>query len=123
MQITKNIHLKELQCRCGCATPPEVLTNLVTLAFMLQRIRDFYGRPIRITSGYRCASHNMAVGGVSRSYHMLGMAADFNVDGIAPRVLAASVLGCMQDATILAGGLKAYTSFVHYDFRGVVTKF
>lgn len=43
--------------------------------YVLQPLRDFAG-PIKITSGFRCASVNEAVYGVSNSYHLYGRAAD-----------------------------------------------
>lgn len=43
----------------------------------LERLRSARGgRPLRIVSGYRCPTHNRAVGGASRSQHMYGTAAD-----------------------------------------------
>ena len=46
---------------------------------VLEPLRQHYGKPIRITSGYRCEALNRAVGGVGRSQHMLGEAADLSV--------------------------------------------
>ena len=46
---------------------------------VLEPLRQHYGKPIRITSGYRCEELNRAVGGVGRSQHMLGEAADLSV--------------------------------------------
>ena len=46
---------------------------------VLEPLRRHYGHPIRITSGYRCEELNRAVGGVGRSQHMLGEAADLSV--------------------------------------------
>lgn len=43
---------------------------------VLQPIRDAYGQPIIVTSGYRCPALNAAVGGVKNSQHVLGQAAD-----------------------------------------------
>jgi len=46
---------------------------------VLEPLRLHYGKPIRITSGFRCEALNRAVGGVRRSQHMLGEAADLSV--------------------------------------------
>jgi hypothetical protein len=46
---------------------------------VLEPLRQHYGKPIRITSGYRCPLLNAAVGGVTNSQHMLGEAADLSV--------------------------------------------
>lgn len=43
---------------------------------VLDPLREKYGKPIRVNSGYRCPKHNLAVGGASRSQHLLGEAAD-----------------------------------------------
>lgn len=50
--------------------------NVVALAEMLEKIRVKLGRPIYITSGYRCDRLNRLVGGVVNSEHRLGNAAD-----------------------------------------------
>ena len=49
----------------------EILVDCV-----LDRIREHWGHPIVVSSGYRCEALNEAVGGVKNSYHRLGMAAD-----------------------------------------------
>ena len=41
-------------------------------------LREHWGLPIRITSGYRCPELNEEVGGVEDSYHMDGCAADIS---------------------------------------------
>ena len=43
---------------------------------MLDKIRERYGKPIVVTSGYRCPELNKAVGGVKSSQHVKGEAAD-----------------------------------------------
>lgn len=43
---------------------------------ILQPIRDRWGKPIRVGSGFRCAELNRAVGGVKNSDHIYGCAAD-----------------------------------------------
>jgi len=43
---------------------------------LLQPIRDAWGKPIKVTSGYRCYKLNLAVGGSPTSAHVFGWAAD-----------------------------------------------
>jgi hypothetical protein len=43
---------------------------------VLQPLRDLYGGPITINSGYRSKGVNKAIGGVYNSHHMLGTCAD-----------------------------------------------
>lgn len=53
-----------------CCALDELIDNI------LQPLRERYGKPIIVNSGYRCATLNKAVGGVSNSQHMKGEAAD-----------------------------------------------
>lgn len=43
---------------------------------VLQPIRDAWGAPVKVTSGYRCPWLNKLVGGVTGSQHVYGQAAD-----------------------------------------------
>lgn len=43
---------------------------------VLDPLREAWGRPIHVNSGYRCAELNKAVGGSPTSHHVKGMAAD-----------------------------------------------
>jgi len=43
---------------------------------MIDKAREIYGKPIRVTSGYRTESHNRKVGGVDSSSHLKGLAID-----------------------------------------------
>lgn len=43
---------------------------------VLDPLREAYGKPIVVTSGYRCPALNKAVGGSPTSDHMKGCAAD-----------------------------------------------
>jgi hypothetical protein len=55
----------------------DVFNNLTQLCrTLLQPIRDHYRHAVFVNSGYRCRQLNAAVGGVSRSRHMSGRAAD-----------------------------------------------
>lgn len=55
----------------------EAVRNLTSLVdACLDPLREAYGKPIRVNSGYRCPELNRAVGGSARSSHMEGRAAD-----------------------------------------------
>lgn len=54
-----------------------VADNLVRLVDnVLDPLRKAYGKPITVSSGYRCEKLNRLVGGVTLSQHTLGEAAD-----------------------------------------------
>lgn len=54
----------------------EIANMAYLVAHVLQPAREAFGKPIVISSGYRCPALNSRVGGVSDSRHLLGMAAD-----------------------------------------------
>lgn len=55
----------------------EAICNLEALVEnILDPLREAYGKPIIITSGYRCPKLNTAVKGAKTSQHALGQAAD-----------------------------------------------
>lgn len=63
--------------------PDYVFGNLQYLASMcLQPAREHFGRPLRISSGFRSAALNKAVGGSPASFHAHGCAADCEISGV-----------------------------------------
>jgi hypothetical protein len=56
------------------AAEVENLTNLVDK--LLDQVRERWGKPIRVNSGFRSISVNLAVGGATTSQHLKGEAAD-----------------------------------------------
>ena len=55
--------------------------------YILQPLRNLLGKPITITSGFRGASLNKAVGGSPTSDHSTGRASDIVVDGMTAKEL------------------------------------
>jgi hypothetical protein len=96
MQLSKNFSLAELTKsqqaeRLGIDNTPSqvVIANLKLLVGnILQPVRDHYGRPIIVSSGYRSAELNRAIGGAKTSDHMTGCAADIEIPGISNPTLA-----------------------------------
>ena len=91
MQITEHFTVEEFE-RSSTAdrlgidnrVPEALLPNLKTLCVeVLEPLRAFAGKPIVISSGYRCPALNRAVGGVSQSQHLRGEAADLHLPSIA----------------------------------------
>lgn len=57
--------------------PDEARANMARLVDeLLDPLRQAWGRPLHVNSGYRSAEVNRIVGGVSTSHHLRGMAAD-----------------------------------------------
>lgn len=58
-------------------------TNLENLIKnILDPLREAYGKPISVNSGFRCEALNRAVGGAKNSEHLSGCAADIDVHSI-----------------------------------------
>lgn len=49
---------------------------------ILDPVREKYGKPIKVSSGFRSTLLNAAVGGVSNSQHLRGLAADLQVSDL-----------------------------------------
>jgi zinc D-Ala-D-Ala carboxypeptidase len=59
---------------------------------VLEPLRSLVGRPVSVTSGYRCEKLNTAIRGALRSQHTKGEAADIRVAGMSVEDLASHVL-------------------------------
>ena len=60
----------------------EILSHIRELMEFLDPIREKWGRPIYITSGYRCEALNTLVKGVKTSNHLTGYAADMKTENV-----------------------------------------
>lgn len=99
----------------------EVRDNIKALVDkVIQPLRDAWGKPLAINSGYRCPEVNMAVGGVPTSQHTKGEAADVcpfgrnghgDIEVVRKLAITARDLGLPFDQMIL------YPSFVHFSHK------
>lgn len=110
MKLTDNFSLSEFESSDTAArldidnsVPNHLMTNLMTLATWLQILRNRLTKhlgketAILITSGYRCAELNRAVGGSKSSSHIHALAADIKVPGLSVDALFAFIRDFMQD--------------------------
>ncbi len=89
MQLSKNLALAEVTRsetakRKGISNmpTPEHIDNFKKLAEnVFQPIREHFGVPIHLSSGYRSKALNTAVGGSLSSQHCTGEAIDIDMDG------------------------------------------
>jgi len=112
IKLSDNFSSSEFKCKCGGHCSSTKISGKVVK--LLEKLRAKLGKPIYITSAYRCKVHNRNVGGVSNSRHLVGDAADIVVAGVSPDQVgkAAEELGF--------DGIGVYRSqgFTHVDCRG-----
>lgn len=109
VKLTRNFKSTEFDCKGNkCCSKTMIDIELVGY---LQVIRNHFGKPVIINSGYRCQKHNKTVGGVTNSKHCTGMAADIVVKDIKPKEVA------KYAETIGVRGIGLYDTFVHLDTR------
>lgn len=104
MNLSKNLTLFEMTRsdmakRKGVSNEPtpEHVANMKILAEKIfQPIREHFGVPIYISSGYRSAALNKKIGGAKNSQHCLGQAIDIDMDGH-PHVSNVQVFNFIKD--------------------------
>lgn len=72
-----------LRCHIDNTPSADIVRNLqYGVDMVLDPLRRLYGKPIVITSGFRCFELNKRVGGVTNSWHTQGNAADIHVSSL-----------------------------------------
>ena len=103
-------HIKESELACKCCGQTKPNQHLMAV---LQLVRIHFNKPVSITSGYRCESHNKNVGGAEKSQHVQGTAADIQVKGVDPL----DVYHFINSVFPNSYGLGCYENFTHIDVR------
>lgn len=100
----------------------EQLINLVWLVCaVLQPLRDAFGAPIRINSGFRSVTLNKYVGGVSNSYHLRGLAADIRVNSTAHAAQLVEILKKNKAVDLCLLEQKNSSKWLHVQTRRLST--
>lgn len=117
--LSEHFSRSEFSCKCSCGFD-DVSPELI---YLLESIREEYGKPMHINSGCRCIAHNIAEGGMNKpeegrvSAHTRGTAADIRVSGGADRRKLVD-LGVM----LFASGIGVARTFVHFDVCDVLPR-
>lgn len=77
--MAKWFKVDEFRCKCCGGLGDE--GRLLELMERLDKVREVYGRPMPIMSGYRCPKRNVQVGGAPLSRHLKSEAADIVIGG------------------------------------------
>jgi len=123
--IAPYITLPEYRCYCCGLLPPVFEEDVISEAYrelfeQFAIIRNEWGQPIPITSGYRCPEHNKRIGGSSLSIHMFGLALDMgflSIDSVS------SVAEIVNDLCpdLRMGVYKDKGTFIHIDTGYFIT--
>lgn len=114
MNLSANFSLHEM-CKSETAlrmgfdnTPDDEATeNLRALCEnVLQKVRDHYGKGVKVNSAYRSPESNAAVGGSKTSDHCKGMAADIEIPGVPNAELAQWIMDNLDYTQLI---LEFYT--------------
>jgi len=105
MKLSEHLDLSEVTRsesakRKGIANnpTPEHLENFKKLAeHVFEPIRNHFGVPINISSGYRSKALNKAIGGSSTSDHCYGKAIDIDMDGSSSGVTNNDIFHWIKD--------------------------
>lgn len=126
-QITKNFNLKEFfhsntADAKGFSEQYEPTEELKENArqltkYVMQPLRDIYGKPISINCGYRCKRVNDAVGGVKTSQHLTAEAAYCSSDNNQELIQTLLHSDIDFDQCISEKGTELKPAWVHISYK------
>jgi zinc D-Ala-D-Ala carboxypeptidase len=120
MKITEHFTLEEFtrsttanRLKIDNSVPADLMPNIQLTAIKLELVRKVLGKPIIITSGYRCPALNARVGGAATSAHTKGLAVDFKSSFGTPKEICQRLLdaGVQFDKLI-----QEHNQWVHIGF-------
>jgi hypothetical protein len=124
--LTKNFKYSDFRCKDGTPVPEKYKGRIKELALNLQVLRDTIDKPITIISGYRTKSYNDKLRikegeapGRYTSQHIHARAADIVVPGMTSTEVLEKIKELIDTNAMDEGGVGVYSSFTHYDIRGV----
>lgn len=103
-------HFEPREFNCPCCGE-----NKMNVEFLLtiDELREEFGAPLHINSGYRCPKHNAEVGGVSSSQHLQGKACDLSTVNMTAEQRHALMLLIKKKFK----GIGVGKTFTHVDIR------
>lgn len=122
MITSKYFSAHEFECHDGTEYPSEWHGDrLQPLVDTLDAIREKWGGPIVVVSGFRTDAYNKRVGGASASQHVQGRAADVRPASGSPHMVRQlhDLVRTMLVGNLLPhlGGLGVYRRWIHVDVR------
>lgn len=110
-RLSPHFRVKEFHSK---KDPSDLVKVDEKLLKLLENIRNYTGKPVRINSGYRSPEYNKTIKNASpKSQHCEGKAADIRIEGITP----AKVAEIAEIYLGNSGGVGVYSTFTHVDVR------
>jgi len=94
----------------------DVAKNIIETANKLESIRAILGKPIKVTSWYRPAEYNKAIGGAKLSAHQEGLACDFHAKGLKADAVREILVDYLARLDIRMEDLEG-ANWVHIDLK------
>ncbi len=123
--LTKNLSRCEFACQCGCGYAVADYGLVMALQALVGAFKKHTGEKvtIEITSGCRCKTHNLKIGGALYSQHPMGIATDFKiwrkVNGRREQVQPDLVADILESWFPNSCGIGRYKNRTHFDTRPV----
>ena len=112
--VSNNFSRHEFGCKCGCGFDAVDFE----LRDVVQKVRDYYGKPVTINSGCRCLKYNRSIESTDNSQHIKAKAADISIAGVLP----AEIFSYLDNEYPHKYGIGLYQTFVHIDVRKVMAR-
>jgi uncharacterized protein YcbK (DUF882 family) len=121
--MSKNyFDLSEFACQCkdkNCSGKESQLKMNPLLIQGLNRLREAFGKPLIVTSGFRCQAHNSAVGGAKASQHLYGTGVDIKPASGGKEELDRLFKLAQEEKAFTGIGDGRPRGFVHLDVRAL----
>lgn len=116
-QLSTHFIVSEFRCKCGKQHDTLISDELIAKLEQLYVALDC--SKIIVTSGYRCAAHDKAVGGSGSGMHTKGMAADICCYGQDGKPISSKLVCCKAQDLGFGGIANINTSYqyTHVDVR------
>lgn len=116
--LTPHFTLGELANNSGDSTQPQYIFSKYSAKFneVLEYFRVVkYKKPINVNSCYRQPAYNKAIGGDSKSAHLMACALDFSVNGKTQGDMIARLWKESCEYFGIIGAINLYDTYVHLE--------
>ncbi len=111
IEYPENFTREELACKCGCGQSIEDELFL----YHLQRLREMFGEPMIVSSGFRCPQHNNNISSTGLTGPHTKAAVDIKVSGPEAFRLMWLAISCGFEGIGINQKGEIHQRFIHFD--------